>query len=123
MGQRTFCPSGLESRNTICWCRKLSVSRKYTQLLTLFVEDILVNGLFLARSHLIKEALCFNETGSQSETAFFFFVLSGEKKLKTPWHQSNSRVFYFAAGLFHVTFVLVEDKRHPAFKPLCLNKQ
>lgn len=53
----------------------LPVTASGSQILTVLEQDVLVAGPFLPRRHLTKETICFNETGSHSETPFFFCVL------------------------------------------------
>lgn len=96
------------------------VSASGLQPLTVLVLDIVVAGVFLPWLHLTKEAICFNETGSQSET-LFFCAMSGESKNKISWQWSNGLLC--GSWLFQVTFVLVEQKPQPAFKAMCLNKR
>lgn len=53
----------------------LPVTASGSQILTVLEQDVLVAGPFLPRRHLTKETICFNETGSHSETPFFLCVL------------------------------------------------
>lgn len=52
----------------------LPVTASGPQILTVLERDAPVARPFLLRRHLTKETICFNETGSHSETPFFFSV-------------------------------------------------
>lgn len=94
----------------------LPVTASGLQLLTVLVRDTLVAGFFLACRRLTKEAICFNKTGSQSETTFFFREEKVEGTLAMVQYQSISS----PAGVF---FVQMEHKHCHAFKPLRLKMQ
>lgn len=84
------------------------------QLLTVLVYDILVAGVFLACRHLTKEAICFNETGSQSETTFFFCV----RGWKSWRNLGNGATPVYFILLLAFSGCICSD----AFKSLCLKK-